>query len=484
MGIVLKQSLSNTIITYIGFGFGAVNTIFLYTQFLTAEYYGLVGVISSASALLMPLLAFGVPNTLVKYFSSFKDSEYGDSFLTMMLFLPLLAILPVAGIAYFANTLIGEFISRENAIVKDYVWYIFLIGMALAYFEVFYAWSRVQMKSVFGNFMKEVFVRIGVAILLLGIYFEWITVATFLKSLVVLYILRTIIMQLYAFKLRFPKIRFNFPKNSKTILEYSALIILGGSVAVVLFEMDRVMINQFIKIENVAYYSVAIFMATAIAVPSRAMHQITYPLTAEILNRKDSEGLKQLYHKSALTLFIIAGLLFVLIMTNINDVYQLLDPAYSQGVIVVFLIGLTKVYDAVLGNNNAILYNSDYYKALLMIGVFVAISAVLLNLWLIPTYGLKGAAYASFMALLLYNSIKLVFVKIRFDIVPFTPELWKVLVLLCAIGTAFYFINLPFYPIVNIAIKSTVVVGIYLWFLYNFKWSEDIYGVLSKFFKR
>lgn len=484
MGIVLKQSLSNTIITYIGFGFGAVNTIFLYTQFLTAEYYGLVGVISSASALLMPLLAFGVPNTLVKYFSSFKDSEYGDSFLTMMLFLPLLAMLPVAGIAYFANTLIGEFISRENAIVKDYVWYIFLIGMALAYFEVFYAWSRVQMKSVFGNFMKEVFVRIGVAILLLGIYFEWITVATFLKSLVVLYILRTIIMKLYAFKLRFPKIRFNFPKNSKTILEYSALIILGGSVAVVLFEMDRVMINQFIKIENVAYYSVAIFMATAIAVPSRAMHQITYPLTAEILNRKDSEGLKQLYHKSALTLFIIAGLLFVLIMTNINDVYQLLDPAYSQGVIVVFLIGLTKVYDAVLGNNNAILYNSDYYKALLMIGVFVAISAVLLNLWLIPTYGLKGAAYASFLALLLYNSIKLVFVKIRFDIVPFTPELWKVLVLLCAIGTAFYFINLPFYPIVNIAIKSTVVVGIYLWFLYNFKWSEDIYGVLSKFFKR
>ncbi|MDP5229593.1 MAG: oligosaccharide flippase family protein [Cellulophaga sp.] len=484
MGIVLKQSLNNTIITYIGFGFGAVNTIFLYTQFLTAEYYGLVGVISSASALLMPLLAFGVPNTLVKYFSSFKDSEYGDSFLTMMLFLPLLAMLPVAGIAYFANTLIGEFISRENAIVKDYVWYIFLIGMALAYFEVFYAWSRVQMKSVFGNFMKEVFVRIGIAILLLGIYFEWITVATFLKSLVLLYILRTIIMQLYAFKLRFPKIRFNFPKNSKTILEYSALIILGGSVAVVLFEMDRVMINQFIKIENVAYYSVAIFMATAIAVPSRAMHQITYPLTAEILNRKDSEGLKQLYHKSALTLFIIAGLLFVLIMTNINDLYQLLDPAYSQGVIVVFLIGLTKVYDAVLGNNNAILYNSDYYKALLMIGVFVAISAVLLNLWLIPTYGLKGAAYASFMALLLYNSIKIIFVKMRFGIVPFTTELFKVLLLLFVLGILFYFILLPFHPIVNIAVKSVLIVLVYTWFLYKFQWSEDIYAVLAKFFKR
>jgi len=484
MGIVFKQSLNNAIITYIGFGFGAINTMFLYTKFLSAEYYGLVGVILSASALLMPLLAFGVPNTLVKYFSSFKKSEHSDGFLTMMLFMPLLVILPLMAIAYFANATIGNFMSKENPIVKDYVWYIFLIGMAMAYFEVFYAWSRVHMKSVFGNFMKEVFVRVGVAILLVGVYLDWITVATFLKALVVLYILRTVLMKLYAFKLRFPKIDFNFPKNAKTIIEYSVLIIIGGSVAVVLFEADKVMINQFIKIDNVAYYSVAIFMATAIAVPSRAMHQITYPLTAEILNNKDAEGLRKLYHKSALTLFIISGLLFVLIMMNLDDLYKLLDPAYSQGFLVVFLIGLTKVFDAALGNNNSILYNSDYYKTLLMMGVVVALLAILLNLWLIPIYGLLGAAYASFAALLFYNTIKLVFVKMRFGIVPFTPALAKVLLLLCFIGVVFYFISFPFHPLVNIGIKSSLVVLIYMGFLYKFKWSEDIYSMLSKYLKK
>ena len=55
-------------------------------------------------------------------------------------------------------------------------------------------------------------------------------------------------------------------------------IILSGSVANMLLDIDKTMINQYIKIENIAYYSVAVFMAIVISVPSRAMHQITYCL--------------------------------------------------------------------------------------------------------------------------------------------------------------------------------------------------------------
>ncbi|WP_367186930.1 hypothetical protein [Maribacter confluentis] len=36
------------------------------------ENYGLIQVILSVSAILMPILAFGVPNTVVKFYSSFK----------------------------------------------------------------------------------------------------------------------------------------------------------------------------------------------------------------------------------------------------------------------------------------------------------------------------------------------------------------------------------------------------------------------------
>ena len=483
MGIILKQSLSNTLVTYLGFGIGAVNTLFLYTQFLTPEYYGLVNVILSVSAVLMPLLAFGVPNTLVKFYSNFKDVKESDSFLTLMILLPLCLIIPIGVISFVAYESIGNFLSKENPIVKGYVWYIFLIGVAMAYFEVFYAWTRIQLRSVFGNFMKEVFNRIGVMMLLFFLHFEFISIFSFLKLYVVLYLLRMVVMQVYAFKLRRPKFRFQFPENIASILNYSALIILGGSAAIILLEVDKVMLNQFIKIDNVAYYSVAVFIATVIAVPSRSMHQITYPLTAELLNRKDFKELKLLYQKSSLTLFIVSGLIFILIVLNLEELYLLLPMAYRGGFIVVFLIGLSRVYDALLGNNNSILYNSDYYRALLMMGVFLAVMTILFNLWLIPKYGINGAAYASFAAFFIYNTIKLLFVKLKFDILPFTKETWQVLALFLGIGVIFSFLQFPFHPIVNIGLKSLIVVILFLVLLFKLNLSEDVQGIFSKFFK-
>ena len=46
MGIVLNQSLKNTIITYIGFGIGGINTIYLYPVFLGATFYGLTNYVT------------------------------------------------------------------------------------------------------------------------------------------------------------------------------------------------------------------------------------------------------------------------------------------------------------------------------------------------------------------------------------------------------------------------------------------------------
>jgi len=481
MGIIFKQSLKNTTITYLGFAIGAINTLFLYTRFLTDEYYGLVGVILSSSAILMPLMAFGVPNTLVKYYSNFNDSKSADGFLTLMVLLPLLIVIPLAGVSYFANEAIGNFLARKNVIVKDYVWYIFLIGLAMAYFEIFYAWSKVQMKSVFGNFMKEVFVRVGVSLLLILLFMEFISVNFFLKALVGLYLFRTILMKLYAYSLKRPKLWFNWPKNTHSMLNYSILIILGGSTAVILLEIDRFMINQFIPIQNVAYYTVAIFIATVIAVPARAMHQITYPMTAEILNRNDMVELKRLYQKSSLTLFIVSGLIFILILLNLNDLYSLLPKAYRGGYIIVLLIGCTKLFDALIGNNNAILFNSDYYRALLFMGVLLAAFTILFNWLLIPAYGLNGAAFATFMAICIYNTIKLIYVKRKFNIMPFTSETAKIAGLLVLMVAIFYFVEFTFNPLVNIVLKSVLISVVYVGILYRFKISEDVFGVLSGF---
>ncbi|MEO9892875.1 oligosaccharide flippase family protein [Aurantibacter sp.] len=481
MGIVLKQTFFNTIITYLGFAMGAVNALFLYTNFITDEYYGLVGVVLSTSAILMPLMAFGVQNTLVKYYSSFDKK---DSFLTLMVLLPLIVIIPLGLFAFFGNSIIAEFLSKKNVIVKDYVWHIFFIGLSMAYFEVFYAWARVQLKSIFGNFMKEVFVRLGVTILLFSVYFKIISVDVFMNALVGLYLLRTLIMKVHAYLLKKPKLDFNFPTNTREIVIYSALIILGGSAAVILLEIDKFMINQYIEIENVAYYAVAVHIATVIIAPSRAMHQITYPMTAELLNDNNLVGLKALYQKSSLTLYIVAGLVFLMIILNLNDLYQMIPSEYRGGFIVVLLIGLIKLYDSFLGCNNAILFNSEYYRAVLWLGAFLAAMTILFNIWLIPEFGMEGAAMASFLAVFIYNTCKLAYVKAKFNMWPFTLETFKVTGLILLVGALFFSLQFNFHPLVNILLKLFLMTTMYVGILYRFKISEDVFGVLHKFLGR
>tara|TARA_R110000868_G_scaffold6247_8_gene35690 strand:- start:1258 stop:2712 length:1455 start_codon:yes stop_codon:yes gene_type:complete len=484
MGIVLKQSLNNTIVTYIGFAIGAANTLFLYTNFMQPDNYGLIQVILSVSAVLTPILAFGVPNSLVKFYSNFNNEERQNSFLTLMVLLPLILIIPIAIISYVANDAIGNLLSRQNAIVRDYVWHIFLVGMAMAYFEVFYAWARIRMKSMFGNFMKEIFCRVGQTILLILLWVKIIDIDFFINALVGFYLVRTIIMKIYAYSLRKPHLNFKLPSNWVTIVKYSGLIILGGSTAIVLMEVDKVMLNNFLELENVAFYAVAGFIASTIAVPTKAMHQITYPLTAKYLNEKNKSALKELYQKSSLTLFIVSGILFLLILLNLNELYELLPQKYSGGFMIVFWVGLVKVYDALLGNNNSILFNSDYYRSILFFGVLLAALAIVFNLWLIPNYGINGAAIASFSAFFIYNTLKLGYVKLKFKILPFTNETFKVLVLLIVVGAIFSFVSFPFHPIINIGLKSILMIVLYVGILYRFKISEDVYGVLNKFLNR
>ena len=117
MGVVLKQSFKNTISTYLGFGIGAVNTLFLYTNFLTDDYYGLVAFLLSAANIMMPFMAFGVHNAIVKYYSSFKTKTSINSFLTF--FLIVLALLLLGVILSWVNR--EEKQGKRNAIKEETV---------------------------------------------------------------------------------------------------------------------------------------------------------------------------------------------------------------------------------------------------------------------------------------------------------------------------------------------------------------------------
>jgi len=484
MGIVIKQSILNTITTYFGFAIGAVNALFLYTNFLTDEYYGLVGYLLSTANVMMPFFMFGVSNTLVKFYTSYKTKKQQNSFLTLILFLPLLAIIPIGFIGVLGYESISNWLSTKNAIIKNYTYLIYIIAIAMAYFEVFFAWSKIHYKSVFGNIMKEVFHRVCILILLLAVNFKLVRIEQFIILIAVVYCARMIIMQIYAFSLRLPKLNFKFNFEIASVLKYSFLIIIAGSVAMLMLDLDKTMLGQLIEIENVAYFNVAVFIATVIVVPARAMHQITYPITAKLLNEKDTTALAELYKKSSINLVIVSGLIFTIIIVNINQLYTLMPVEYSQALYVVIIIAIVKLIDNLLGINNSIIFNSNYYRIILFFGVLIITIAVILNYILIPIYSVNGAAIATFIAISLYGILKIWYVNKKFKMHPFSVNTLYSLLLILLLSASFYFWEFSFYPIINIIIKSTVVATIYGFVVYYFRLSEDITVILNKILKR
>lgn len=492
MGIVLKQSTNNVLSTFLGFGIGAFNTLFLYVNFMSDAYYGLVGFLLSTAMILMPFLSFGVQNTIIKFYSSFQGNAR-ERFLLWMLLLPLFIIIPATLLSVVFQEQIAIFISSKNENFGDYFWYIFIIAVAIAYFEVFFAWSKVHLKSSFGNLMKEVFHRLATLCLLVLLGAEIISIAIFLKALVGVYVLRMLIMKTYAYYVHMPKLVWStspkqkgigFPSRFGAILKYTSLIIIAGSVATLLLDLDKFMIGKYKLVENIAYYNVAIYIATVIAIPVRAMHQITYPMVAQLLNAKNYSEIAILYKKSSISLLVISSFLFLLIVTNLQSLYQLIDPTYAKGIYVVILIGFARVLDNVLGINNAILYNSDYYRLVLFLGLILVLIAIGLNIYFIPRYGIKGAAIATFMASVLYSISKIVIVYWKFSILPFTAKTAAMLGIGICFLLLFYFFEFGFHPLVDIMLKSAAITILFVPIVYRFNISEDITAVIRSILKR
>jgi len=485
MGIVFKQSFNNTLILFLGFAIGGLNVLFLYTHFLEAEYFGLITFLLSAANMIMPLIVFGMQHTIIKFFSSYKNQHEQDSFLLTAILLPMLIIIPLAllGVVFYQQ--IAEFLARENIIIEKYTYTIFFTAIFMGYFEVFYAWSRVQMKSVFGNFIKEVFARICISILLFAVYFDWIDANQFIYAVVLVYLLRMIIMKLYAFSLYFPKIEWNgLPKNIREILSFSLYIIMAGSAGTILLEIDKFMIPQMKYIAEVAYYSVGVYIASVIGIPSRAMQQIINPITARELNNNNLEEVEVLYQKSSLNLLIVGGLLFLLINVNIEELYNIIDrEEYTVGIYVVFVISISELIKLSLGTNGAILTNSRYYKMLFYYAIGMAVSVILLNRLLIDSMGIQGAALATLIVVALFSLLKIIYVNKKMKMQPFTKKTATLLGLIAFLFLIFYFIDLPFHSLVNILIKSCLITFIFVFTVVKLKLSDDMNLMVKRYFK-
>ena len=126
--------------------------------------------------------------------------------------------------------------------------------------------------------------------------------------------------------------------------------------------------------------------------------------------------------------------------------------------ILIFLCGI-KLYENFLGHCHSILFNSDYYRLVLMIGIGVVILAIIFNIVFIPRLGMWGAAIATFSTFFAFFSVKLFLVYQKFHMHPFTSKTLPITGLIIVSCLLFYF-GVSISAFIAIKILTTVLYAI------------------------
>jgi len=481
MGIIAKQSFYNSVSIALAFLLGAVNTVYLYPTHMGSALQGLVVALLALSNLVQPFISFGVQYAVIKFYSSCQTKEEKDKLLSFSLILPLLVFILLLIITFFFHHQITDFIASENQEMGKYAYLILAVAFSTALFEVFYNWLRIQLYSVFGNFLKEFFPRALIFTLLLIYAFGGIDLDGFIMALILGYYLRLLLVVVYSLIKYTPKFSFALPLEFKSILRYSLLIFMSGTAASLILDIDKSMISNILTVENVAYYSVAIFIAAVIEFPGRAMFQIISPLVAKALNDDDTPTLIKLLKKSANNLLLVSGLLFLLINLNLNDFYAWVNLGdYTVALEVVLIVSMGKLFSMSLGCLNNIITNSKYYVYVFWFSTISAVLAVVLNLYLIQWYGIIGAAYATLMVIVLINFLKILLVQLRFKINPYSNKTFLSLGIVLLLYLTISEMSFDYAPFVALVLRSTLITVAFSLLAYLLRLTDDVQQFLGK----
>ncbi|MBS9766094.1 MAG: polysaccharide biosynthesis C-terminal domain-containing protein, partial [Flavobacteriaceae bacterium] len=129
------------------------------------------------------------------------------------------------------------------------------------------------------------------------------------------------------------------------------------------------------------------------------------------------------------------------------------------------------------------LLNSSAYKNYFLITLLMAVGAFLCNFWLIPIWGITGAGVATLLVVLGSVIVKIGYIYYRWRMFPFSKKTLFLLGSIAVLFGIFYFLKLPFSPIISILAKSILISISYLLLVKkigNSFVSEQIHKLLKK----
>ncbi len=491
MGIVRRQSIKISFLFLFGVIAGYLNVLIIFPYCLTPEEIGLIRIMISASTLLAILLPLGAHNTIIRYFPYFQNQRsQHNGFFPLILLITLISGVLISLVLWVFNDPFVEVYKDSSPLWVDYFPYVIPLAFTIAYYRILSSYSQALMRAVVPKFFQVVVLRILLAALVLLYFTSFFEQNGLIKGLLICYLSILTLLLLYIgslghLHLDFRKIRVkNF--RIKEMVKFGAFSMLASLGGVLVQNIDNLMIGAYTDLSETGIYSIAFSIGLLIDLPKRALLQISIPPIAKARKENDLDSIRELYQRSSTNLLLIGSLLLIGIWINLDDLYQLIPNGeeYQKGKTVVLIIGIAKLIGMMTGPNGQIIMFSRFYKWNLAFTSLLIILVFLTNYWLIPPYGIKGAALASLISLGFINAVQLLFLWLSEGLFPFTLNTLKGL--LTGGIVLFFSTRIPETedPLVDIILRSGVALILFSVITYFLKTSEDANDLVGSLYKR
>ena len=269
------------------------------------------------------------------------------------------------------------------------------------------------------------------------------------------------------------------------MFRFSTLSFIGTSSMIIIGKVDSLMVAGLLGFASNAIYTTAFYMATVIEIPKRAILQTTMPLISESFDKNNLTEIESLYKKVSLNQFIIGALLIIGVWANLENIFTLVPKGevFEAGAYVVLIIGFGKLMDMLFGPSSEIIVLSKFYAYNIAFVIVLAATVIVLNLLLIPQYGITGAAIGSALALFIFNLVKSILIFIKFNIHPFTVGTAKVAgIALLTVGLNYLLPKMDL-VFVDIFFRSGIITLFFGAAVLITKCSPEVNGLFNKILK-
>ncbi len=428
MGIIRKQSIFSSFFSYVGFAIGAVNKLLIFPAFFSSKQIGLTALLVDLSLVFSAVATLGTNSITYKFFPFYREylPKKKNDLPAFTLFVCLGGcIIMISALFLFQNLISRKFGAQSPLFVSHYnLLYPLVVSTALFSLFESYAWS-IQ-KTVVSNFLREVAFRIFVLIMLLSYIYKYISLETFFTLYSFIYVPSVIILLIYLIRSG------NFPLNFsisnvtkriyKRIITFGSLIFSSSLLNVISRAIDVIFLASQSTggLSDANVFSYGSYMISIMEVPQRSIIAIATPIIAQAWRDKDRKKIEDLYHKTSLNLLIVGLGIWGLIFLNMNNAIHYLGKEYAPMKIVFIIMGIAKLIDLGTGANSQILLLSKYWRFDFFTNITYVLISLPLNYILIHKFNIYGPAWASLIAMTVFNSVRFLYIWKFFRIQPFT----------------------------------------------------------------